>query len=63
MLQAVFLSEKFLQFSLTRAQAPKIRFEKYEKVEKIKIFEISIAKQMQDHNQLLTILIKIPMKF
>ena len=41
----------------------KIQFEKYEKVEKIQNFEIEIVKQMQDHNQLLTILIKIPMKF
>ena len=41
----------------------KIQFEKYEKVEKIQNFEIEIAKQMQDHNQLLTILIKIPMQF
>ena len=41
----------------------KIHFEKYKKVEKIKNFEIEIAKQMQGHNQLLTILIKIPMKF
>ena len=41
----------------------KIHFEKYEKVEKFQNFDISIAKQMQDHNQLLTILIKIPMKF
>ena len=40
----------------------KIHFEKYEKFEKIQNFEIEIAKQMQDHNQLLTILI-IPMKF
>ena len=41
----------------------KIQFEKYEKFEKIQNFEIEIAKQMQDHNQLLTILIKILMKF
>ena len=41
----------------------KIHFEKYEKFEKIQNFEISIAKQMQGHNQLLTILIKILMKF
>ena len=41
----------------------KIHFEKYKKVGKIQNFEISIAKQMQGHNQLLTIQIKILMKF